>query len=121
VIGVSPYVFVADSDAQARRIAQPAVEAHVAHVKWLATERGDTALTSRLNVAFGASFDDSLADGTVIAGTPTNVRAQIERQAAALGINYLLSYLFLGNMTLADALRSLALFRSEVMPHLEKL
>ena len=52
----------------------------------------------------------------MIAGTPTNVRAQIERQAAALGINYLLSYLFLGNITLADALRSLALFRSEVMP-----
>jgi alkanesulfonate monooxygenase SsuD/methylene tetrahydromethanopterin reductase-like flavin-dependent oxidoreductase (luciferase family) len=121
VIGVSRYIFVADSDGEARRIAQPAVEAHVAHVKWLATERGDTALTTRLNVAFGASFDDSLADGTVIAGTPTNVRAQIERQAAALGINYLLSYLFLGNMTLTDALRSLALFRNEVMPHLEKL
>ena len=38
-----------------------------------------------------------------------------------LGINYLLSYLFLGNMTLADALRSLDLFSTEVMPHLAKL
>jgi hypothetical protein len=32
-----------------------------------------------------------------------------------------LAYLFLGTMSLADALRSLDLFRSEVMPHLAKL
>ena len=49
------------------------------------------------------------------------MRAEIERQVAALGINYLLSYLFLGSMTLPEALRSLALFSTEVMPHLAKL
>ena len=49
------------------------------------------------------------------------VRAEIERQVAELGINYLLTYLFLGTMTLKDAMRSLELFRTEVMPHVEKL
>jgi hypothetical protein len=39
----------------------------------------------------------------------------------ALGVNYLLTYLFLGNMALADALRSLALFSSEVMPKIARL
>jgi len=62
-----------------------------------------------------------VAHGGVIAGTPQTVRAEIERQTRELGINYLLTYLFLGTMSLADALRSLALFKSEVMPHLEKL
>ena len=38
-----------------------------------------------------------------------------------LGINYLLTYLFLGTMSLNDAMRSLDLFRTEVMPHLAKL
>jgi alkanesulfonate monooxygenase SsuD/methylene tetrahydromethanopterin reductase-like flavin-dependent oxidoreductase (luciferase family) len=57
----------------------------------------------------------------VIAGTPQQVRAEIERQVAELGINYLLSYLFLGSMTLPEALRSLALFSTEVMPHVAKL
>jgi len=90
-------------------------------VKWLATRHGDTALTSRLNLSFGASYDDAVADGTVIAGTPEKVLVEIERQAAELGINYLLSYLFLGNMTFADASHSLALFSTEVMPHLETL
>jgi hypothetical protein len=36
-------------------------------------------------------------------------------------VNYLLTYLFMGTMSLADATRSFNLFRSEVMPHLEKL
>jgi hypothetical protein len=57
----------------------------------------------------------------VIAGSPATVRTEIERQVAELGINYLLTYLFLGDMSLPDALRSLQLFSTEVMPHLEKL
>ncbi len=60
-------------------------------------------------------------DGTVIAGSPQTVRAEIERQVEELGVNYLLTYLFLGTMSLADALRSLNLFSTEVMPHLAKL
>jgi hypothetical protein len=38
-----------------------------------------------------------------------------------LGINYLLTYLMLGTMSLKDAMRSLDLFGKEIMPHLEKL
>jgi hypothetical protein len=49
------------------------------------------------------------------------VRAEIERQVVALGVNYLIAYLFLGSMTLAQALRSLALFGSEVMPGIARL
>jgi hypothetical protein len=35
-----------------------------------------------------------------------------------MGINYLLTYLLFGTMPLATALRSLALFSSEVMPRI---
>jgi len=60
-----------------------------------------------------------VADGSAIYGTPSRVLEEIERQAAALGgINYLLTYLFLGAMSLPDALRSLQLFSTEVMPKL---
>jgi alkanesulfonate monooxygenase SsuD/methylene tetrahydromethanopterin reductase-like flavin-dependent oxidoreductase (luciferase family) len=120
-IGVSRYVFVADSDAEARRFGEPAIDAHHAHVKWLGTKHGDKSFTARLDVAFGATYEQSLADGFVIAGTPQKVRAEIERQVAELGINYLVTYLFLGTMTLPEALRSLSLFSTEVMPHLAKL
>ena len=78
-------------------------------------------IASRLNVPRGATFEDCVADGSVIAGPPQRVRDEIERQVGELGVNYLLTYLFLGTMTLDEALRSLELFASEVMPRLAQL
>jgi alkanesulfonate monooxygenase SsuD/methylene tetrahydromethanopterin reductase-like flavin-dependent oxidoreductase (luciferase family) len=120
-IGVQRHIFIADTDAEAQRFGKPAMEAHLAHLNWLRVKHGVTGLTTRLNVPRGASFEACVADGTVIAGSPQTVRVEIERQVKELGANYLLSYLFLGTMSLADALRSLQLFRAEVMPHLAGL
>ena len=120
-IGVQRHIFVADTDAAAARFAKPAMEVHLANLNWLRVKHGVTGLTSRLNVPRGANYQECVADGTVIAGNPETVRAEIERQAAELGINYLLTYLFLGTMALADALRSLQLFSTEVMPKLARL
>ncbi len=117
-IGISRMIVVAESDAQARRFGKPALDRHVAHLTWLRDKLGPTA---GLHLPFGVDYDAWLANGTAIAGPPDKVRAEIERQTKELGINYLLSYIFFGNMPLADALRSLALFKSEVMPHLAKL
>jgi alkanesulfonate monooxygenase SsuD/methylene tetrahydromethanopterin reductase-like flavin-dependent oxidoreductase (luciferase family) len=80
-----------------------------------------TGLTSRLNVPRGATFEDCVADGSVIAGTPQRVQEEIERQVAELGVNYLLTYLFMGAMSLPEAMRSLQLFSTEVMPKLARL
>jgi alkanesulfonate monooxygenase SsuD/methylene tetrahydromethanopterin reductase-like flavin-dependent oxidoreductase (luciferase family) len=121
VIGVQRHIFVADTDAEARHFGKPAMDVHLANINWLRTKHGQTGLTSRLNVERGADFEACLADGTAIAGSPQTVRAEIEKQAKELGVNYLLTYLFLGTMTFADAMRSLELFRTEVMPHLAKL
>jgi alkanesulfonate monooxygenase SsuD/methylene tetrahydromethanopterin reductase-like flavin-dependent oxidoreductase (luciferase family) len=120
-IGVQRHIFVADTDAEAHRFGKPAMEVHLANLNWLRVKHSDTGLTSRLKIPHGTTFEDCLANGSVIAGSPQTVRATIERQFAELGANYLLTYLFLGTMSLADALRSLSLFSTEVMPHLAKL
>jgi alkanesulfonate monooxygenase SsuD/methylene tetrahydromethanopterin reductase-like flavin-dependent oxidoreductase (luciferase family) len=120
-IGVLRHIFVADNDEEAKRFAKPAMELHLAQLNWLRNKHGVTGLTSRLNVPRGATFEESVADGSVIAGTPQRVREEIERQVSELGVNYLLTYMFLGAMSLAEALRSLALFSTEVMPKLEHL
>jgi alkanesulfonate monooxygenase SsuD/methylene tetrahydromethanopterin reductase-like flavin-dependent oxidoreductase (luciferase family) len=120
-IGVQRHIFVADTDAEAVRFAKPAMELHLAQLNWLRDRHGVTGLTSRLNVPRGATFEDCVADGSVIAGTPQRVYDELEGQVKELGVNYLLTYLFLGNMTLPDALRSLALFSTEVMPKLARL
>ena len=85
------------------------------------SDLGVTGPASRFNVPRGATFEDGVADGSVITGTPERVREEIERQVYELGVNYLLAYPFLGIMTLEEALRSLELFSTEVMPKLAQL
>ncbi len=76
---------------------------HLGNMNWLRVNQGDTNLTSRLKIPHGENFEDCLPNGSVIAGSPATVRAAIERQVKELGINYLVTYLFLGTMSLADA------------------
>jgi len=120
-VGVLRHIFVAETDAEAKRWAKPAMDRHLAHLNWLRVKHGATTVDTRFNTPRGANFEESVADGSVIAGTPQTVLAEIEKQTAELGINYLLTYLFLGTMSLAEALRSLELFRTEVMPKLARL
>ncbi len=120
-VGVLRNIVVADTDADARRIAGPAMAHHLEMLNWLRNQHGSSEFAERLNVPRAATLDDGLRDGSLIAGTPDAVVAAIERQTAELGINYLLSYLFFGKMTLAEALRSLQLFRTEVMPRIAHL
>jgi len=120
-IGVQRHIFVADTNAEAHRFAKPAMDIHLKNINWLRAKHGQTGLTSRLNVARGADYEACLADGTAISGSPETVRAEIERQVAELGVNYLLTYLFLGTMSLGEALRSLRLFATAVMPKIAHL
>jgi alkanesulfonate monooxygenase SsuD/methylene tetrahydromethanopterin reductase-like flavin-dependent oxidoreductase (luciferase family) len=69
----------------------------------------------------GLTFEEWEKDGMAIAGSPDTVRAEIEQQADKLGLNYLLAYLFFGELTLEQALRSLKLFSTEVMPKIAHL
>jgi alkanesulfonate monooxygenase SsuD/methylene tetrahydromethanopterin reductase-like flavin-dependent oxidoreductase (luciferase family) len=125
-IGVSRQVVVADTAAEARRIAEPNNKRHHANLTWLIQrakqQGGDAAnLGARLNVPLAATYEDALKDGTLIAGTPAEVREEIERQVDALGINYLITYPFFGDMAFADAMNSMRLFSAEVMPKLRTL
>jgi alkanesulfonate monooxygenase SsuD/methylene tetrahydromethanopterin reductase-like flavin-dependent oxidoreductase (luciferase family) len=120
-IAVMRHVVVADTEAEAHRIAKPAMNFHLKNINWLRDLHGVTGLVHRLQIPRGATYEECLADGTMISGTPAQVVTEIERQHAELGINYLICYLFLGTMSLAEALRSLQLFRNEVMPKIERL
>jgi len=121
VVGLLRWIVVAETDEEARRIAKPNIEYHLASLDWLRKMHSTPEFTARGLVPRGANFEECVQDGTAIVGSPDTVRAKIERQAAELGINYLLSYLFFGTMTLAEALRSLELFGAEVMPKIAHL
>ena len=120
-IGASRQIVVAETDAKARAIAKPAAELHIRHLNWLRDHHASPEFANRLVVPVGGTFEDNLREGTMIAGSPQTAVAELEKQIGELGINYLLSYLFFGNMAAGDAERSLQLFASEVMPKLAHL
>ena len=120
-IGVQRHIFVDETDEKALRWAKPAMEVHLKHINWLRTKHGVTATAARMKNVRGQNFEECVEEGTVIAGSPETVRAEIERHVDVLGANYLLTYLFLGTMSFEDAMRSLKLFTTEVMPAIERL
>lgn len=122
-IGVSRTIVVAESEAEARRIGKEPFE-HLHHNQMAlrrenAKKANGALLTEYVARQRTIDFDEAIAEGSVIAGTPDQVRAAIERQREELGINYVLGYFMFGNMELTDALSSLNLFAKHVMPAFE--
>src|SRR5262249_27477832 len=121
VVGALRQIVVAESDEEARAIARPNIAHHVNSLNWLRKMHAKNESEVRGFVPRGLTFEEWEKDGMAIAGTPATVCAEIERQVDVLGLNYLLAYFFFGAMKLEQALRSLALFTSEVMPRIERL
>jgi alkanesulfonate monooxygenase SsuD/methylene tetrahydromethanopterin reductase-like flavin-dependent oxidoreductase (luciferase family) len=115
-IGVLRHVVVAETDDEAKRIAKPAIEFHAASLNWLRQLHGGKAAVFQANVHRGEDFESWVENEMVIAGSPQTVRDTLARHATAMGVNYLILYMFFGTMKLADAKRSLALFQREVIP-----
>ena len=120
-IGALRQIVVAETDEEAMRIAAPAALKHHEEINWLRTKHGVTEHTSRLNVPRAHSAEGMIKEGTLIAGSPKTVLAEIERQAETMGTNYVLAYMMFGNMKLDDAMRSLNLFHTEVMPAVARM
>ena len=118
VMAVNRQLVIADTVEDARKIAQPAHEQHHEKIMWL-MKRNVTSLNYTHNIVGG--FDEAIKAGSVIVGTPETVRADIERQVAAIGVNHMNFAMFFGNMTLENALRTQRLFAKEVMPKLASL
>ena len=76
---------------------------------------------ARMRQTRGANFEECIEEGTAIAGSPKTVLAELEKHHKQIGFNYLLAYLFLGTMSFEQAMRSLKLFVSEVMPAVERM
>ena len=60
------------------------------------------------------------SEASLIAGTPATVRAKIEEQLDQSQANYFVARFAYGELTHEESVRSLELFRDEVMPHFQK-
>tara|TARA_B100000315_G_scaffold217322_1_gene217798 strand:- start:1737 stop:2777 length:1041 start_codon:yes stop_codon:yes gene_type:complete len=113
-IGINRHIVVADTKEDAMKIASPAYDRwHASLVKLWVENKVDGPAFARGVVS---DIQKAIDAGTDIVGDPEFVATEIERQVKELGINLMNCQFYFGNMAHEDAMRSLELFRTEIMP-----
>ena len=114
--GLGRMIVVADTDAEAFRLADRA------YPMWHASFVHLFKVYDRMpRHPRPATFAEILKDGRGICGSPETVRDEIGRQMTAAGAGYFVGQFAFGDLTLAEASRSVELFAKEVMPALKPL
>ncbi len=113
LIGVTRHVYVAETDEEALRIARRAYAVWIKSFYWIWDKFGDDPHVRHI---YPATFDELMAIGNGVAGSPASVRNYVAAEAEATGINYFVAWLAFGDLTVEESLRSLDLFSREVMP-----
>ena len=111
--GTSRHVVVAETDAEALRIARAAYPRWRESFRWL-FRRNDA--EPRVIAIYPPSFDELVALNNGVAGSPATVRRFIEDELRANPINYFVPQMVFGEMKVEEALRSIDLFSRDVMP-----
>ncbi|HWP26362.1 MAG TPA: LLM class flavin-dependent oxidoreductase [Xanthobacteraceae bacterium] len=113
IIGIVRGIVIADTDTEAERIARPAYQHWFDNVCWL--WRDNNAYPT---IPLSEDYDESRRNGTLVVGSPDTVRQELVAQAKLCGHNYLVLKLAFGSLTHEQEMRTLNLFRKEVMPAL---
>jgi len=113
-LGHSVNLFVAETDAEAEKIATPAFAAFqeaLAHL-WVKWRSRPAFIVADINMARKLS--------TTIIGSPASVREQLAKRFAETGTNYAMLEMAWGTLGHEAEMRSMKLFAEEVMPHFAK-
>jgi alkanesulfonate monooxygenase SsuD/methylene tetrahydromethanopterin reductase-like flavin-dependent oxidoreductase (luciferase family) len=113
LMGLGRFIVVAETDVQALAIARRAYPRWHASFTHLRRKHHGTSAHPR-----PPTFDELVAVGQGVAGTPAAVAARLREQIAATGSNYLVGQLVFGDLKREEALASIELFAREVMPAL---
>ena len=109
-MGTTRHIVIADTDKEAMEIGRRAYSRWYDNFIYLWRKRN----TKPLYTTYTESFDEVVANGQGIAGSPATVRSAMLKQAAETGINYFLLRLAFGDMTLAESSRSANLFNEHI-------
>jgi alkanesulfonate monooxygenase SsuD/methylene tetrahydromethanopterin reductase-like flavin-dependent oxidoreductase (luciferase family) len=112
-MGICRFVVVGDTDQEARALAIRTYP--VWHESFFELFRR---FDQKPQQAWPTDFDVMQAQGLAVAGSPGTVARVLGEQLELVGANYLVSQLVFGDMSVAEAAKSIGLFASKVMPSL---
>ncbi|HET7339851.1 MAG TPA: LLM class flavin-dependent oxidoreductase [Methylomirabilota bacterium] len=111
LVGAQRHVLVADTDAEAMKLARPAYQ------RWYESLTSLWRTFNSIPLRFSETLERALENDVAIVGAPATVRAEVERHLATSGCNYFVGRFMYGNLPHDVARRSQELFAREVMPH----
>jgi alkanesulfonate monooxygenase SsuD/methylene tetrahydromethanopterin reductase-like flavin-dependent oxidoreductase (luciferase family) len=105
------HLVIADTDAEAKALGEPAYEAWAGHIHHLTRKLG------RPDVHKTTPYDEDSSQ-RLITGSPATALEKLQEMLRMTGANYLLGIFSFGDLAPEHAMRSLELFASEVKPNL---
>lgn len=114
LIGMSRHIVIAETDAAALATARRSYKRWYESFTYLWRLHA----MAPISAAYPDEIEKSMEIGMSFVGSPATVRAALDAAVAAAGVNYLMLRFAFGDMSLAEALRSLELFAARVRPGL---
>ena len=111
LIGLIRHIVLAESEEEARRVAERAYQRWRRHMELLWVQHG-----REFPLALPQEFGPLMAAGSAFAGTATGARRYIAEQIKTSSANYFICDIAFGDITLGEATRTVELLGREVMP-----
>jgi alkanesulfonate monooxygenase SsuD/methylene tetrahydromethanopterin reductase-like flavin-dependent oxidoreductase (luciferase family) len=117
MIGISRHIVVAETDGEARLIADEAYRPWRDALEFLFQRSG---VSFPLAAAYPQRFDELAALGHGVAGSPTTVLNYLKELMRETRVNYIACHMVFGTMRFEAAATSVQLLAREVMPTLQR-
>jgi alkanesulfonate monooxygenase SsuD/methylene tetrahydromethanopterin reductase-like flavin-dependent oxidoreductase (luciferase family) len=109
-LSVSRHIYVGETPQDAEETGRRAYE------NWYRSNAELWRAFATESLVFPRTYDEALQSGTLITGTPDQVRLSVWQNMEGTRANYLMGRYAFGNIPLDRVLRSVSLFAKEVMP-----
>ena len=114
-IGLTRYVYIAETDEEAFRVGGEAFNYHLDNLTKLGRDAGLD--SSKSPIMPPRDLKDAVAAGWACAGSPATVREQLAKIFDKVGNNYFVFAPQMADLSLEWGLRAIDLFEQEIMPH----
>ena len=118
-MGIMRHLVIADTDAEAMKLAEPVYQAWEASLTKL--WRGNKVPGPNMAQFIPPTLGEAIERGSVVVGSASTVRDKLAGDIEALGLNYMVTAFYFGDIGHQQAMHSMQTFAADIMPDLAGL
>ena len=116
-MGIMRHLVIDETDEAAMKLAEPAYQAWEANLTKL--WRVNKVPGPNIAQFIPPTLEEAMQRGSVLVGSPATVHDKLVADIEALGLNYMVTAFYFGDIAHETALRSMETFAAEIMPELQ--